>query len=408
MAKWSARFGPGLLVTAAFIGPGTVTTASLAGANFGFALAWTLLFSVLATIVLQEMSARLGLVTGRGLGEAVRRVISQPLLKFGAAALIVAAIAFGNAAFQTGNVIGAALGLEALSGVSPRIWSLVIGAAAFALLLTGAYRVIQRCLIVLVVLMSLAFLGTGILVRPDPLEMLTALVRPSVPGGSLLTVIALIGTTVVPYNLFLHASAVREKWPEGVPLTQSLPQARLDTAVAVSLGGLVTLAIMATAAVAFFGKHTSIENAAVMASQLEPLLGPAAQQFFALGLLAAGLTSAVTAPLAAAYAVRGAVGFQGGLDDWRFRGVWMAVLVVGVAFAFLGERPIAAILFAQAANGVLLPVIAVFLLMVMNRRDLLGEHVNGRLANVLGVAVVLVAFGLGAVQILKVLGFGPF
>jgi manganese transport protein len=310
-------------VTAAFIGPGTVTTASTAGANFGFALVWTLVFSIAATIVLQEMSARLGLATGRGLGEAIRQSLSHPLTRWVATGLIVLAIAFGNAAFQTGNITGAALGLESLSGVSPRPWCLVIGVVAFALLASDAYRLIQGLLIALVVLMSMAFVGAAFLVQPNFADLVTAIFSPHIPSGALITSLAMVGTTVVPYNLFLHASAVREKWPADVPLSQSLPQARVDTLFSVSLGGMVTLAIMMTAAAVFFQKGTQIENAADMAAQLEPLLGPVAKSMFAFGLLAAGLTSAVTAPLAAAYALRGVLGWAGGRETWRFRIVWI-------------------------------------------------------------------------------------
>jgi manganese transport protein len=236
------------------------------------------------------------------LGEAVRESLPNPFPRRAAAVLIVAAIGFGNAAFQTGNITGAAIGMEALLGVSPRFASLAIGAAAFVLLASGRYRLIQALLIALVVLMSLAFVGAAAIVRPDLSELFEKAARPRIPDGSLFTVLALIGTTVVPYNLFLHASAVREKWPADVPVSESLPAARLDTLLSVSLGGLITLAILATAAEAFFGKEARIENAADMAAQLQPLLGPAAKWLFAGGLLAAGLTSAITAPLAAAYA----------------------------------------------------------------------------------------------------------
>ncbi|MDQ3611506.1 MAG: divalent metal cation transporter, partial [Actinomycetota bacterium] len=227
-----------------------------------------------------------------------------------------------------------------------------------------------------------------------------------VPTGSLVTVLALIGTTIVPYNMFLHASSVQEKWPESIPPERSLPESRFDATASIGLGGIITFSIVATAAAAFFGTGKSFDDAAGMAIQLEPLLGPAAKYFFATGLLAAGISSAVTAPLAAAYATSGVLGWGGGLRDNRFRAVWVAVLTVGTAIpALLGTSPLQAILFAQAANGVLLPIIAVFLLVVMNRGDLLGEHRNGPVANVLGGLVVLVATGLGAFLVLYGLGY---
>jgi manganese transport protein len=395
------RLGPGLLVTAAFIGPGTVTTASVAGAHFGFALLWALVFSVLATIVLQEMAARLGLGSGHGLSEALRTSFANPGARAAAIFLVVAAIAFGNAAFETGNIAGAAVGLAALTGVPDKVWVFAVGVAAFALLAVGLYKVIERVLITLVVLMSAVFVVTMVTVKPDLGAMLAGAFVPAIPDGALLTVIALIGTTVVPYNLFLHSSSVQEKW-SNVPLDEALRQSRIDTVVSISLGGLITLAIVSTAATAFFAAGVKVTGLASLAAQLEPLLGSTAKYFFALGLMAAGVTSAITAPLAAAYATAGALGWKRDLNDRRFRAVWTVIIVIGVAFAAAGFNPVAAIVFAQAANGILLPVSAVFLLMVMNRRDILGGHCNGLAANLAGGAVVLVATGLGAYQLYKV------
>jgi Mn2+/Fe2+ NRAMP family transporter len=193
---------------------------------------------------------------------------------------------------------------------------------------------------------------------------------------------------VVPYNLFLHASAVRERWSG----PEDLSVARLDLFIAIVLGGGVSMAIVvASAAVA----GSDVRNAADMAVQLEPLLGRWAKAFFATGLLAAGLSSAVTAPLAAAYAASGALGWKGGLKSRRFRGVWLLVLVTGVGFGVLGIRPVPAILFAQVTNGLLLPAVAVFLLLAANDRRRMGRWKNGRTANLVAGAVVLVTVALG-------------
>lgn len=401
--------GPGLLVTAAFIGPGTVTTTSVAGTNFGFALLWAVLFAVFATVVLQEMAARLGVVSREGLGEALRTTFQNPVFKILAVLLVIVALGLGNTAFEIGNITGAALGLEALSGVSPRLWAIVIGVVAFALLISGRYKVIERVLVAMVVLMSVLFILTAIVVlRPaDVGNLLAGMFVPGIPSGSLVTVIALIGTTVVPYNLFLHASSVQEKWPESVPTRRALAESRLDTSLAIIIGGLITAAILAAAAAAFFGTNTEITDGATMAEQLEPLLGPAAKYAFAVGLLAAGLTSAITAPLATAYAISGVLGWERDLSGVKFRLVWAAVLVIGAALAALGQSPVAIIVLAQAANGILLPVIAIFLLVVMNRSDLLREYRNGPLTNVLGIVVVLIASGLGVFRLLQVFGVVP-
>ena len=394
MANPLKKLGPGVLVTAAFIGP-------VAGATHGFALLWALLFSVLATVALQEMAARLGLVTRQGLAESLRETFARHWAGGLAVALVVTAVGFGNAAYEAGNLIGAALGLEGLFGSPARYWALAVALLAGALLASGTYALIEKILVVLVLMMSAVFLATLLQLRPDPAAMLRGALLPSLPPGSLLTVIALVGTTVVPYNLFLHASAVQEKWPDSLPREQALKEARVDVGVSIGLGGLITLAVMSTSAAAFFGGSGTF-SAAEMAQQLEPLLGPAARYFFAAGLFAAGLSSAVTAPLAAAYAVCGVLGWSKDMTSTRFRLVWLAVLVFGAVFAFLGTKPLAAILMAQAANGFLLPVCAVFLLVVMNQRQRLGKFANGTAANIAGGTVVLVTLVLGGIKIASV------
>ena len=391
-------------MAAAFIGPGTVTTASVAGAGTGYALLWALAFSIVATIILQEMSARLGIVSREGLGEALRTTFDNALVKAIAIILVVSAIGIGTAAFETGNITGAASGLASIGGFSSGVWSGIVGIAAFALLASGVYKVIERVLVALVIVMSVVFIATAVIVQPNIGDILAGLFAPGIPEGSLVTMIALIGTTVVTYNFFLHSSSVQDKWPESVPADQALSESRFDTTASVILGGIITLAIIVTGAAAFFGTDTGIETAADMALQLEPLLGPAAKVFFAIGLFAAGMTSAVTAPLAAAYAVSGAFGWGRDLKSWRFRSVWLVVLVFGtVLAAFVGASPTQIIVFAQAANGLLLPLVAIFLLIVMNRSDLLGDYKNGIVGNVLGAIVVLVALFLGGRTIFSVL-----
>jgi len=399
----AGRFGPGLLVTAAFIGPGTITTASNAGAHYGYALVWALLFSVFATVVLQEMAARQALATRAGLAETMRTAFASRALGRAAVILVVAAIGLGNAAYEAGNITGAALAVAGVTDSGTGPWAVAIGLAAAVLLGSGHYRLLERVLIALVLLMSTVFLACAVLAAPPAGMLRDALLNPGMPAGSSLTVIALVGTTVVPYNLFLHANAAREKWPAEIPLAASLPAARRDSVLSIGLGGLITLSILSTATVTFFGSGRAFD-AFAMAEQLEPLLGAAAGPVFAAGLFAGGLTSALTAPLAAGYAVCGALGWRGGLRDPGFRAVSFTVLACGTLFAALGTRPLAAILFAQAANGLLLPFVALVLLYLMNRADLLGAHRNGPLGNLLGGLVVAVATALGLFKLGSVAG----
>lgn len=400
--KWLRSFGPGVLVTAAFIGPGTVTTASVAGARFGYTLLWAIAFSVFAAIVLQEMSARMGLVTRRGLGEALRSTFARTGPRVAVSALVIAAIAVGNGAYQMGNITGASIGLEALTGLPQQLGAVAFGLAAAMLLGLGAYLTIERLLIALVALMSVVFVVTAIWVRPPVAQVTIGTLWPSVPSGAILNVMALIGTTVVPYNLFLHASSVCQKWTTEVPIERALRESRIDTMVAIIIGGIITLAITVTAA-AIFEPGTVITGVTDMAAPLKPLLGGMANAFIATGLTAAGLTSAITAPLAAAYATCGILGWNSDLKSWRFRAVWAVIVLVGTVLAAIGLKPVPAIVFAQVANALILPVIATFLLIVMNRKDLLGEHRNRIASNLVGGVVVLVAAGLGAFNIIKLI-----
>lgn len=400
------KFGPALLVTAAFIGPGTVTTASIAGGSFGFALLWALVFSVIATFVLQEMASRLGIATGNGLAQAIGNQFSG-MAKFIVIVLIVSAIGLGNAAYQAGNLTGAALGLTSVAGGHIRYWVWALALVAATLLYFGRYGVLEKVLVGLVGVMSLVFFATMLMASPDWSSMLAGVFSFSIPEGSVLVVIALIGTTIVPYNLFLHASIVAAKRNEQVEslssdsdLDQAIRNNRIDAALSIGLGGLVTLSILACSASVFFATQTQVQTSNI-AAQLEPLLGSYANLFFATGLFAAGLTSAITAPLAAAYAVSGALGWKTQLTDIRFRAIWLGVMAVGVLVASLGLKPLAAILFAQATNGLLLPVIAIFLIWVMNNQKLMGAQKNGLLGNFVGGLIVAFVSALGLYKLVS-------
>jgi NRAMP (natural resistance-associated macrophage protein)-like metal ion transporter len=396
------QIGPGALVTAAFIGPGTVTVCTLAGANFGYALIWALLFATIATIVFQEMAGRLGTIAQKGLGEALRETFARSVWRWPLYALILLALCAGNAAYEAGNLSGAALGVEALVDTSNAFrWSVlsITGIATIALW-RGSYRQLERLLLCLVVFMGVAFIGTFLVSRPDLGAIVRGLFVPNVPPGSLITVIALIGTTVVPYNLFLHASAAKAKWSGAADLAA----VRTDAALSIGLGGIVAMLIVSTAAASLFARGLSADNAAGMAIQLEPLFGSLSRYLLGAGLLAAGLSSSLTAPLATAYAVTEILNPAAQKKSLVFRSVSLSILAVGAAFAMTGIQPITIILTAQFANGLLLPLIAAFLLYTMNDRQLLGEHINGVPANALGAAVVLVSIALGGRLVFRALG----
>jgi Mn2+/Fe2+ NRAMP family transporter len=403
------NLGPGTLIAAAFVGPGTVTVCTVAGVRFGFTLLWAMLLSVVATLILQEMTVRLGLVHGKGLAATVKEQLPGPTAKILGVALMLSAIVIGNAAYQAGNISGAALGV---GGIAPgledgfRGWPLnpvavLMGAVAFTLLFIGQYRVIERALMGIVVLMSVSFFVSALLTRPDLGTLLTGVFVPRVPEEGFLTIVALVGTTVVPYNLFLHPALVQEKWKGAA----DLGAARLDSLVAIGLGGFVSMAIIVSAAAV---QGAPVESAADLARGLQPLFGQAATVLLSAGLFAAGISSAITAPLAAAYVARDCFGWEAGLRTFRFRAVWMGILVLGVGVASLGYRPVELITFAQVANGILLPILAGFLLWVMNAGNLLGEYRNRLGHNVAGGVIVLLTLVLSARSLDRVFDWGLF
>lgn len=394
------NIGPGALVAAAFIGPGTVTACTLAGANFGYALVWVLLFSVFATIILQEMSARLGIITQKGLGENLRDAFDHSIWKWPLFFLIIVALYLGNAAYEAGNLSGAALGIEAVIGHDPVIYKIAVGViflTAAVSLWFSSYKRLEKMLIGLVVLMAISFLITFIMVKPDLTALFNGMLIPEIPESGLMTVIALIGTTVVPYNLFLHASAVKSHWKT----EKDLSHARSDTALSIGLGGLIMISITGTAAASIFGTGLVIGGAGDMAKQLEPLFGSNAVYFLGAGFFAAGLSSSITAPLATAYAISEILNIKGGLNSLKFRLISLSVVITGALLALTGIKPITIILSAQFANGLLLPIIVVFLLLAMNKKNILGKYSNGIMANILGGAVLLITSGLGVRLILK-------
>lgn len=397
--KLNFKFGPGALIAAAFIGPGTVTTCILSGVQFGYSLLWALLLSVLATILLQEMAVRLGLKTQQGLADVIQNQVTSTWLKRLVMVLILVAIILGNTAYEAGNLGGATLGLQALFGTTyERFYPLIIGLVAFAILWLGSYKKIERSLVTLVLFMSISFIIAALVTQPPLDQILKGLFVPKLPEGSTIMLLALIGTTVVPYNLFLHASLVNQKW-DGIT---DLKAARLDTYIAIGLGGLVSMAIV------ICGAAVDIENIKTvldMAQSLTPIYGASATYFIGIGLCAAGITSAITAPLAAAYVANSIFGWKATLKDSKFRAVWISILFVGVLSLSFGIKPIQMIKIAQVSNAILLPVIAAFLLWVVNKKKIMGAFTNTVFQNTVSIVILVFTIGLGVSVLLKLLGY---
>jgi manganese transport protein len=393
----SKYFGPSTLVAAAFIGPGTVTTCTLAGVKSGYSLLWAIAFSTLAAIILQEMAARLGFVSRAGLGVAIRKQVGNSYLKYLAYFLVIGAIVIGNAAYEAGNITGGALGLNLLDGEHGQN-VVLIGVLAMGLLSRKSYQFLERVLIGLVLLMSISFLVTVVLLRPDPLALFRGFFPFDFSEWDFFIIMGLIGTTVVPYNLFLHASTIHKKYDN----RGSLEDVRRENRVSIALGGLISMMIIITAAAAGADLE-EVNSASDLAVQLEPLYGTFSKWLMAIGLLAAGLSSAVTAPLAASYAASE-------LFDWKVvqgRGKFLAmsifILLVGMAFSLSSYRPILIIQFAQVANAFILPILAIYLLWVCNQAAIMKSHTNTKVQNLLASTVILICLAISAKSLLSML-----
>ena len=387
--KWFRDIGPGVLIAAAFIGPGTVTLCTIAGASFGYSLIWAIVLSTFATIVLQEMSLRIGLVTRMNLAEVIRTSIKSVLLNRLIILLIISSIIIGNTAYEAGNITGASLGISAIINYeSINYIPVFIGLIAFVILYQGDYKILERSLVLLVIIMSVSFFITAIMTKPDITNLLNGILKPKVNSSNLIVVLGLIGTTVVPYNIFLHSSLVSEKWNS----IDKLKVARIESFISILLGGLVSLSIIITAASV---SNQNVTGVIDLAKGLEPLYGKFAIYFLGLGLFASGITSSITAPLAAAYVAKSCFGWNNSLKSNRFRLVWIFILITGVIVSMININPIEIIKFAQFSNSLLLPIIAIVLLWLINDKNIINPKYNYKYQNIFGFFIVIISLILG-------------
>ena len=366
------------VISAAFIGPGSVTACAIAGSKYGLDLLWVLTFATLGTVWLQEAASRITITTGRDLGQVIRQSYSGKTGVWVAWALFLA-ILLGCAAYQAGNILGAVSGLALLTGWPVTYLTVVVGLVCVALLWVGSTQGLANMLGLVVFAMGGAFVYVAFSTPVTPLALAKALVIPNVPSGSLLLVNGLIGTTIVPYNLFFGSS---------ISPNQSLSDMRLGIWVAVVLGGIISVVLL-LAGLLIPGDFSYPHMAAVLAERV----GTWAGTLFAFGLFAAGFASSLTAPLAAAITAQSLLGIP--KNSPQFRLIWLVVLATGVGFGLANVTPIPVIVAVQAINGILLPFVTVFLFVAVNNRRLLGEHVNSLSQNIAMASVVLVTAVLG-------------
>lgn len=387
-------FGPGMIITASFVGPGTVTTMTQGGAGFGYSLLWAVVFSIIATIALQEMVARLALVTNEGLGEAIRDIFNHQLLKLITVWFSMIAVAVGCAAYISGDLLGTSLGAAYLLGIPENYIAPVIGIVILLIGLSGSYDLIEKVMTVLVLIMGIIFITTVIVIQPDFGAVLKGAFIPSIPNGSLLTIIALIGTTVVPYNFFIHASSIHERF-NGI---KDLRIVRIDTIVAIGLGGLISAAILITAGTLIHGKE--VTSLVELSEPLKPILGDLAPIFMSVGLFSAGLSSAIASPMGAAATISSCLRWKGGVKSKKYRLVFAIVIFIGIITSSLGFEPLEVLLIAQALNGIILPLIAILIFVILNKKNMMGKFANGNVLNIIGLFVVLVVSFLGVYSLI--------
>ncbi len=387
--KWFRDIGPGVLIAAAFIGPGTVTLCTIAGASFGYSLIWAIVLSIFSTIVLQEMSLRIGLITNMNLAQVIRINIKSKFLNRLLLILIISSILIGNAAYEAGNITGASLGISAiLNSQSINYIPIFIGLMAFIILYQGDYKVLERSLVFLVLIMSISFFITAIITKPDINALINGVITPKINSNNLTIILGLIGTTVVPYNLFLHSSLVSEKWNS----LNKLKVARFESFFSIIIGGLVSLSIIITSASV---NNKDVNGVIDLAKGLEPLYGNFAIYFLGIGLFASGITSSITAPLAAAYVAKSCFGWQDSLKSRKFRAIWIIILIIGVLVSMVKINPVEIIKFAQFSNSLLLPIIAIILLWLINNKNIINNKYSYRYQNIFGFFIVIISLILG-------------
>lgn len=385
--------GPGTLVSAAFIGPGTVITCSIAGVSYGYSLIWALIFSILTTISLQEMAGRISIIRGKSIAELINTDIENINFRYLISILTGLAIWVGNAAYQSGNLTGASMGIQSIVEVTAgnnfdiKYAILLTSTIVGSLLFFGKYKILEKVFLILVILMSLVFILTIFFIEIDYKILIRDVTSPILPVKSLFVIIGLIGTTVVPYNIFLHSNAVLKKgWK-----SSDLDSFRLDLILSVSLGGLISIAILIISASTIYNNPDSLLD---LSQQLTPLLGNSAGLIFSVGIFAAGITSSLTAPLAASYTICGLLGEKPNHQSRLFRIVWLTILLTGFIISVFGFKPLIVIQFAQFLNGLLLPIIAVMIFIFVNSNKL-GEYRNTRFNNLAGIFFILMVIFLG-------------
>jgi Mn2+/Fe2+ NRAMP family transporter len=397
LALLLAVVGPGIITANVDNDAGGITTYSVAGARFGYNMLFMLIFVTLALVLVQEMSARLGVVTGKGLASLIRESMGVK-----ATAVIIAVLVFANLANTVSEFAGVAAAME-IFGVSKYISVPLVAVAVWLLLVKGSYRLVERVFLVASAL-YFAYVASGIMANPPWQEVARAAITPSfsLEPGYVMIFITVIGTTIAPWMQFYQQSAIADK---GLRI-EELGYERIDVIVGCLFTDIVAAFIIIACAATLFANGLQIQDAKDAAVALKPLAGPFASTLFAFGLLNAAVFSAAVLPLTTAYAVCEAFGWESGVDrGWREAGtfftIYTAMIVLGAGVILLPIKSLVETMLAsQTLNGVLLPVILIVVLRLINDKRLMGKYANGRLMNIISWAMVIALIALTGILVI--------
>ncbi len=380
-----AVMGPGLIAGIAGNDAGGITTYSVMGATTGLTLLWLFPITIVILAIVQEMAARLGVVTGQGLSDLIRDRFGLRWTAFAMLVLLVANIANTVAEFS-----GAAAATE-LYGISRYVAVPVVAVGIWALVLFASYRTVERVFLA-VALVFVAYIFSAVLANPDWSAVGHALVTPTLDFSPavLLLMVAVVGTTITPYMQFYLQSAVAEK---GIG-EEELRLEQADAVVGSIWTNVIAIFIVVATATTIYATGGSIESAVDAAKGLAPVAGDLSTALFAIGLFGASVLAATIMPISTAYVICEAFGWESGVGK-RFRdapvffGIYTFVLFLGASIVLLpGLNPIPVIIASQNLQGLLLPIVLIFMVLLVNDKRLMGRHANGRKGNILAWSAV--------------------
>jgi len=398
-----AVLGPGIITASVDNDAGGITTYSVAGATYGYQILWLMPLIVVALIMVQEMSARLGVVTGKGLSGLIRESLGVR-----ATAVIVALLLFANLTNTISEFAGVAASLQ-IFGVSKFISVPIAAVGVWLLVVKGSYRSVERIFLAASAI-YLAYVASGIMANPDWSQVAHGLVTPSFSFDTayIVMTITVIGTSIAPWMQFYQQSAIADKGLKKAHYAYE----RLDVIVGAVFAIFIATFIVIACAATLYQHGLQIQTAQDAALALRPLAGPYASALFALGLLNASVFSAAILPLSTAYVVCEAFGWELGVNrNLReapiFFIIYTALIVVGAGIILLPiQSLVQTMMISQTLNGLLLPVILVVMLRLINNQRLMGTFVNGRVFNVISWVIIAALIGLTGLLVLSTVAPG--